>query len=457
MLQKARERLTLFLIAVLPFHALLVTVGTKILVGPGHAPLLWLAVWKEVLLGVIFLLVFLEWAMRQWKTRNAGGNMFDVIDVLIVLLSILSFVVTWKTGVDLKTALFGFKYDLLPLIVLLIARRVPWSERFLRLLPHLFLAVGCIIATYGIITFFLPLRVFLWLGYSPVHSLYFADGPLAAYQQIGDTMLRRIQGSFSGPNQLGLWLLIPLFVAFTAFLKERRKMMLFLLVLLAAALLLSLSRSAIIGGFFAGLVALHRGLPAHARRQALLFVLGVSVLCAVMLIILFPRVFWRLGSSRGHLERPLAAIQQMLTHPWGEGLGMAGPAQIHLTDSCVHLRPQDDPSWARNIPRLCVFVGDTQVQPQDRICSCPFLPENWYLQIGIEAGVLGLILYLWLTGLFLMPLFRARYGHSPILLAFLGVMIAALFLHAWEDSAVAYSLWLLLGTHFSGRAVPSSS
>jgi uncharacterized membrane protein YgaE (UPF0421/DUF939 family) len=34
--------------------------------------------------------------------------------------------------------------------------------------------------------------------------------------------------------------------------------------------------------------------------------------------------------------------------------------------------------------------------------------------------------------------------HHSSFLIFLGISIAALFLHAWEDSAVAYTVWILL-------------
>jgi O-antigen ligase len=96
-------------------------------------------------------------------------------------------------------------------------------------------------------------------------------------------------------------------------------------------------------------------------------------------------------------------------------------------------------------PELCVFLGDKQVQPTDRTCSCPFLPENWYLQIGVELGWIGFLLYLGLVVILLLKIFRSSQltAHS-LFLAFLGISIAGLFLHSWEDAAIAYALWLLI-------------
>ena len=124
----------------------------------------------------------------------------------------------------------------------------------------------------------------------------------------------------------------------------------------------------------------------------------------------------------------------------------------------MHLPAGADASWAADRPDLCVFVGNAQVQPPlpsgelrlagqpaDYECQCPFLPENWYLQIGVEMGVLGFVLFVTLIVLILRRLFKTS-GEldQSIAFGFLGMSIAALVLHAWEDSAVAVTLWILL-------------
>ncbi|MDD5624049.1 MAG: hypothetical protein PHI23_05075 [Candidatus Peribacteraceae bacterium] len=357
---------------------------------------------------------------------------------------------TAAVRVDVKTTLFGFKYDFLPLAAFLVVRRAPWSAAFQSLLGRVLLVIGCVVAAYGVVSFLLPQKFFFWLGYSPVHSLYFADTPLAAFQQIGDTSLRRIQSTMSGPNQLGLWLLLPWNIALVRFLKERKALFLLPLGIIGLALLLSFSRSAFIGAFLATLIALRIGLPPRVAKRAFLSFLGVTLVAGIVLVLLFPKVFWRLGSTRGHLTRPILAMQEVLKSPLGKGMGMAGPASTHLRDTCVFLRAQDDPAWAKNIPDLCVFVGGVKVQPADRECVCPNLPENWYVQMGVEAGIVGFALFLALTMVMLTALARSRQPLSPpVFLSFLGIAVAALFLHAWEDSAVAYSLWVLSGLSLS--------
>jgi len=479
MLQRLRERLTLLLIALLPLHALLVTVGTKLLMGRGHAPLAYLAIWKEALLGVILVLSVMEVVRATGngrRTKDKGlreGNVFwrmDWIDGLIVALLVLGFVVTAFTHGDWMLAFLGFRYDFVPLVAFLLARRVAWSEAFMHMVPQVLIGVGVIVSAYGILTAFLPMKFFLWLGYSPAHSLYFADGPLAAFQQVSDTALRRIQSTMSGPNQLGLWLLVPLGIWFSWLAKGRGILEYWNTgtlkywmsgVLLLGALFLTFSRAAWIAAFVMAMVTLCRSVPRRLLKRVAVGAVLIVVAIAVTASLLFPSVFFRLSSSRGHLTRPLQAIGHMVDHPFGEGLGAAGPASNRVSETCVFLRPQDDPSWAKTTPRLCVFLGQTQVQPADHVCRCPFLPENWYLQIGVEMGVVGCVLFLVLVVLILRILARelgnsgTRELGTVAFLAFLGISIAALFLHAWEDSAVAYTLWLLAATQL--RLACSSS
>jgi len=82
------------------------------------------------------------------------------------------------------------------------------------------------------------------------------------------------------------------------------------------------------------------------------------------------------------------------------------------------------------------------VQPIGGTCTCPFVTENWYIQIGVELGVLGFALFIAFIILLLRALRRNEESLAPFL-GMLGISICALFLHAFEDSAVAYSAFLL--------------
>jgi len=472
MTQKFRESLSLLLIGVLPLHALLVTVGTKIALGPGHAPLTELALWKEfILLTVLCLACFEIFKKRSW-------GRIDLTDTLILFLLGIALVVSYQLQVPLKQFAFGLKYDFFPLVAFIVLRRVQWSEWFRVLLIRVILMIGALVAAFGVLTFFVPQSFFAMLGYSDLHSLYLPGGPLAAFQQIGESGVRRIQSTMSGPNQLGLWLLLPWSVGVLEFLatfdQPHRLIRLIFpqngsgrprwfygvyLLLIGTALLLTFSRSAWIAAAVIALTAVWMQFSVKEAARHLLRVTGLSVMCLLLVVVLAPNTLIRLSSSRDHLLKPLHAMKVMQENPLGLGLGAAGPASNRVSDACVFLDAGADTAWAADRPDLCVFAGDVQVQPEEPACNCPFVTENWYLQIGTELGFIGMILFMLLTLTILRRLYVPNANTdepndilSPeVFLPFLGISVAAIFLHSWEGAAVAYSLWLMAAVAFAKR------
>jgi hypothetical protein len=211
------------------------------------------------------------------------------------------------------------------------------------------------------------------------------------------------------------------------------------LILIAIAILLTFSRSAWIASGVIFLIVLFKSVPRKVFFYALGGLFSASLLAFMVLYSFAPDIVMRSASNSNHLARPLEAIEVMKENPLGLGLGTAGPASNRVSDACVHLPEGSDASWASDRPDLCVFTGDIQVQPHGRVCNCPLLPENWYLQMGVEMGILGFVLFITLIIFVLLRLRSSPYA----LLPFVGISIAALFLHAWEGSAVAYTTWIL--------------
>ncbi len=426
-----RETLALILLALLPFHALGVTVLTRIAAGPNHAPLGALALWKEALLALVLLLALVE-IVRSGDLKKALKA--DRFDACVLVLAAALAVASLVAGTPLAQIAYGIRYDLVPLAAFVILRRVPWSDGFLRRLP--FVLGGAVLAavSYGLLTLALPASFFTALGYSDLHSLYVPSGPVAPFQQIGGTALRRMQGAMSGPNQFGIWLaaLLPVVLAIGG--RWRR----FVAPLVLLGIVLTFSRAA----WIAAAAVLIASFWPQLRK---LSVTAVTVLCvgilalSVAVLAFFPSVILRIESSADHLRNPIEAVSIMLREPLGRGLGSAGPAHNRVSDACVFLEEGSDASWAAPHADLCVFVGDAQVQPVGKACSCPLLPENWYLQLGVEGGWLAMFAFMALVVLLI-----RRLWPTPPAMALVAVSIAALFLHAWEDAAVAYTVWILL-------------
>jgi len=435
MLPRLRERLTLVLLALLPFHALGVTVLTRIVAGPNQPPMGVLALWKEALLAIILLLALIEIAKSYPLPATRSSFRFDRFDACIIVLAVALIVATLLvSGLRSPAFFYGIRYDLVPLAAFVVLRRVPWSEWFLARLP--FVLGGAVLAAvaYGFLTIALPASFFTALGYSDLHSLYVPSGPVAPYQQIGGTALRRLQGAMSGPNQFGIWLacLLPILLA----LPPRRRRIVAPLAILA--IVLTFSRAAWIAAAAVLLVSFWpqlRRLSVTAVTTLCIGVLAVSL----ALLLFFPQIILRIESSSDHLRNPLEAISIMAKEPLGRGLGSAGPANNRVADACVLLPEGSDASWAAPHENLCVFVGDVQVQPVGRACTCPLLPENWYLQIGVEGGWIAMFAFM-----ALIVLLVCRLWPTPPAMSLMAVAIAGLFLHAWEDAAVAYTVWILL-------------
>lgn len=451
MLQRIRESLVLLLLALLPFHAFLVTFGTKLVLGQGHAPMGVLAVWKEGLLIIILILAAVEFLKTGYGLR-VTGKVFqvDFLDVLILALFFICVVLLVTRNSQPATFVLGFKYDFLPLVAFLVLRRVPWSESFGSRIIKLLLILGSLVAILGVLWLLLPDSVLRAFGYSDLHSLYVPGGSLAPFQELSGTGLRRMQSAMSGPNQLGLWMLLPWSAALTMLsrLKENdplKKWVYAALVFSAVAIVLSFSRAAWIAAAAITMVSLWLSAPRKIFVSLSIIFASLGVIILATLLVLFPGVLLRETSNAGHITRPIEAIQKMIEHPLGLGLGSAGPASNRLSDSCQDFPAGSDVSWAKAHPELCIFVDGTQVQPTDRTCTCPFLPENWFLQIGVELGWLGMILWFGLVVAVVTLLWGTKQAASRVALgAFLGITTAGLFLHSWEDGAVALTLWILM-------------
>ena len=464
-----RESLTLALIALLPLHAMAVTVLTQTFQGSNHAPLLMISIWKEAVLALLVLIAVAEIMTSRESDGQSRVWSMDPLDWCIVLAVVVgalgsidsagsgSFLSTHLSLADRKF-LVGFKYDFLPLVVFFFLRRVPWTRDFYRSAAWVLIGTGVLVAIFGLITLWLPMSFFTVLGYSDLHSLYRPNAPIAAFQMVEGTTLRRIQSVMSGPNQFGLWLLIPLAAALQWCVESiaRRRFVIAIFavatsILFLITIALTYSRSAWIASALMIVLLLFwilRGiLQKVAHRIAVVVVLAV-IAAAVALggIHYAPAIVVRTQSLLGHFEKPKQAITLLRAHPLGMGLGSAGPASNHYSDTCVFLPLGADFSWAKQRPDLCVFLGGVRKLPAGKVCECPLLTENWYLQWGVEMGYVGFLLSLLIVFL---PLVSVR-RISPLtsrsfpLLALAGIGVAGLFLHSFEDSAVAYTIWILV-------------
>lgn len=403
------------LLVLMPFHAFLsISLGHIF----GHQALF--QSWKEV----VFILLAGLWLYNCWVQRKILFRL-DVVNCSVLFIISLGLLLSFLHRPSLNGFLFGFKTDLVPLGLFLVAQA--YSEAFddnrltrLILLPALVVSILAILQVTVV-----PSQILALVGYSSqtINPLQLIDM---------STSLARAFSTLGGPNQLGTYLILPAAVALVSLFKTKKLVYLPTLLFLLAAIGLSFSRSAWIGTVLALLIA---AILAIGQKFRLWLLAGIVLLAVLGALVVAPK----LSDSNNVLLQNLflhgqffsnktigppdvartSALENGFTlvksQPWGHGLGTAGPASYH---------------------------NDTQL-----------ITEDWYLQIGYELGLIGLLAYLVFFVSLIVSLVRQKSSTIQISLiaGLVGILAANVFLHSWADSTLAIVVFITLGL-FRGRS-----
>ncbi len=431
------------LLALIPFHAFLVTFLNALFFDTATSAPLFLRMWKEVV--IVLLGLFLVWKLLV-KRRKLSFIKLDYFVLAYLLLGFFSAIFITQ---DLKVSIFGAKYDFEFLILYLIIRQFSFSKAQLEVLVKIIVGCAGIVILFGLLQkFVLPENFLANFGYSPEHSHFSPNKPLAYCQKISGTETCRVQSFLSGPNQLGSYLLVILpllsMLALQGFFKTKKNSLFKRIVLKVKNLLnvaskkdhkpfqmlslffcgflilvFSYSRAAWLGFsamFLVAIILLVKNKKILWYSLAGLFLSGLLTLFALIFIApdYFHEVVFRPSSTQGHSERMADGIKFSLENPLGLGLGNAGPASNHFAEN---------------------YLG--------------FVPESWYLQVSLELGILGILIYLTILVVALKTLYQKYKTEDfyalALLLSLVGIMVASFFLHSWEDSATALIFWGLAG------------
>ncbi len=393
------------LVAVMPFHAFLsVYLGSL----SGHESII--QAWKEVLLAIlaaaaIWLLIIDE--KRRDRLRNPLGYLLAVLVVLAIVLTLTRHVTT-------SGLVFGAKTDLEFILALVLAWLVG-DTRFLHRLVVVVMIGAAAVIGFGLLeTFVLPANFLTHFGYGP-HTI-------APYQTLTSGFRGlRFPSTLGGANQLATYLILPLCLALAIGLRHQRRYLLIIPFGLIV-LFVTYSRSGWIGAIVALAVTLVVALPSRLRRSVaigggliLLAAAGLIGLAAArggsfQYIVLHSSLAGHdvSGSDLQHAQSLKNGLNQLVSTPLGHGLGTAGPATFHQ--------------------------GTTNII------------ENYYLQLGYELGVTGLVLFIAIVVLLIWRLFIVGGAFAiAVAAALIGISITALVLPAWTDSSTALIVWTLAG------------
>jgi O-antigen ligase len=396
----------ILILALMPFHAFFsVWLGHQF----GHQQL-WQG-WKEV---VSLLLVILA-AILVWRDPQARSKLSRPPVIAITAFLLVALVTTAFEHPNLRAIILGFKTDFEYLILLLIAYLAA-TRKLESALTKVLIATSGLVIAFGLLQIFaLPRDILQHVGYGPSTIEPFL---IVAGQQD----LIRIVSTLGGPNQLGAFLILPLCLVTAMMIKRLRW---WHLPYLLAGLIVEIhtySRSAWLGLVVALAITVALNLPRKIRAAS--FIGAIMVLGAVIAGLLL---------TASHNNR----LQYYLLH------GLSSDQQS--LDS-TELHDQALRQGLHTIEVSPLGLGLGSAGPASFQSASPEIPENYYLQIGIEAGIIGLAAFLAVLVVISLELLTTPSVQSSALLgALAGLAVVNLFLHGLADSSTSISLGIMTG------------
>jgi hypothetical protein len=411
--------ITALVIVAVPFHAFL-TVWLASSLGHYTA----LRLWKEFLLAAIVVgSLWLLWRDRAVRRKMLSLWLVRLIFIYFGLLLVCGVVGLIADTVTTKAMLYGLLVDSRFLVFFLAVMILAAKYQVLsRNWQKLIFIPAIIVAAFAILQYlFLPFDFLKHFGYG--------ESTIFPYETINHNLNHlRVASTLRGANPLGAYLLLPLTAASALFVRQPRQRTNLAMISagLALALVFSFSRSAWLGAVVSLILILLLawrwpfGRRASAIGVSLLFIVLVVTAIGLRNNLSFENFVFHTdrqskiatSSNEGHAVALKSAVRDIVHQPQGRGVGSAGPQSVYN-------------------------------RGQARIA------EDYYLQIGQEAGILGLLL---LGGICvsLGKILYERRDDSLALVLFaslIGLSLVNLLSHAWSDDTLAYVWWGLAGIY----------
>jgi len=433
--------LTGILIFFLPLHALIITtLKCKFDINTDF-----LRFWKE---GIVIALLSFVFA-KVYKDNNFSLKKIYKDNILLGTVTafiICSIVFIFFPFFEIKAAsILGFRYDVFFLLTLIIGLYL--SNGMKDLWYYLSLLF---ISTFWVLIVFLPWYLFgdisalaSIFGYSSEVSTYTANECISFAQNVNGQ--HRFQWSFGWPIRFSVFLTIvlSLFAGYILQYKDIKPSHKYIILggmsaLILPAIFFSYSKTSILGlivtaGVFTYLV--RRYIYNKRITQKFLLHLGAITSIPVVFIVIFKwDLFLHLWSVLNRLDNLSKSFEMFFYNPIWYGLWIAGPAS--------------------QIGNSIESAGNWQTATATVSKVHKFLPENWYIQILLEQGVVWFFLFisvLLIIGLRLFSLVKKRkdYMSIGIFTAFIALCFMANFTHAFEEAATSYILFLIIGIYLA--------
>jgi hypothetical protein len=418
------QAIILVILVLLPFHEFLTTWLAS---NFGHINLF--RIWKEVVLVIIspivIYLALINKRLRHWLLRDKVVLLILLFSLIELIIGIVGYHLHHVNGSALEAGLIiDLRFFLIFVFTLVITN---YSDFFKRYWRQILIYPAILVILFGISQLFLPLNFLSHFGYGP-HTI-------PAFQTVDQQRrFHRIQSTLRGANPLGAYLtvIIPIFIFFST---KRRLIRIISTLLGLVAIVFTYSRSAYVGLIITiGVVLYYLKFDGTKLKkdvkQALYFIfIGIVLLILALSIALrnnttFDNIFLH-TSKNSHSHSTSNSVrfsdlrvnsENFIKHPLGQGVGIAGPASVH-----------------NNHPAM--------------------FAENFYIQIGQEAGVLGLIVFLSINIIVGYRLYLRRDDPLSLLLfaSLIGLSLINMLSHAWADDTLSLLWWAFAGVALSPK------
>lgn len=423
------DRSLLVLIALLPVQALLLAqLYTWGLPAQIVRPL---AGWKEALgIGVVIAGVRGFAAAQRRLDRLDKGALAYVAVVAIYAVVPRLFAAGAPTSSSVRS--LGFRESAGFVLLLLAARHADLPDDFMRRATNVVLAVGAAVAAIGIYEYVAPgswnnfvVDHVRYLQYQVqiLHSVPSSLTDIRRYGYVGGHKFLRTGSVFLDPTPAGFFMVLPFAIAV-----ERRlhahtsRAGTALLALFSVALVLTQTRAALVAALVVCVLAARpaAGRTTNRRLQfAFVFAAGLVLLVPAAAASGLSQRVTTTGSvqdqsSSDHVRSFWDGVHAVADRPIGYGLGTSAGIGQRFSKGTVTV------------------------------------PENQYLEVGIETGVLAMALFIGLTVMMLRRLAWASrrvvdIGVTATRSAGVGLAIGACLLPAYNEFAVSWAFWALAG------------
>jgi O-antigen ligase len=397
----------LILIVFIPFQALIIELLDQ-QSGLSASVIFWIGHWYEPAI-LILLVLSIIFCLDQIKK----ALVYRAVQVvwLLVAVGVMSVLLD---SPSINQGLEGFRFALLPLVVFLLAVLYKYDITEKQKLIRNFLVVSVVAAAWALLERFFPLRYLELWGIVPVNSVFgYGNHKIVSIYQSASFL--------GGPNQLASYL-IPAFLIILLKVVNKPKLgwLIVVLIVIFLAITFAFSRSAVVGLMVAVLLYAVHGAKNTIAKTVPLAIIGAAILLSVVTFKVGGQylgdLFTHGRSQQEHLtayQLSWSELKSRVKDPetlvFGSGLGTAGPITLKYQDGLVS--------------------------------------ESWYIQLLLEVGIIGLVLWLSVIYLLTVDQFRRPLENTALGYGLIAISITALFLHTWADNpALSISLFVLLGT-----------